>query len=277
MTRRSDSEMERLLEDWLDDEARPMPPQVLESSLEAVTRTNQVGGSAFSRRWRPSPIFASAMAVAAVVLIVAFGPTIADNVGGWLAEPSESPGVLLVWDPSTDFLNAPDQQNPTPDQYGNGGVWSYLRSRTNEHDPANYQLLPNFDPARDAWYERDLVNTLVSQDGYAMALHGWSDGNPANNHFAILGWTSPVTGSVTILGGLWSGQPNCPEPADGISFSLDRGAETLEVRRIPNGGSSNLRLTVYVEEGQTLYFINDPGSDARCDTLFLRLTLTAHE
>ncbi len=38
---KSDEEIERLLEDWLADEAKPMPQPVLETVLDGVSRRSQ--------------------------------------------------------------------------------------------------------------------------------------------------------------------------------------------------------------------------------------------
>ena len=280
---KSDHDIERLVEDWLDEEARAMPHHVLESSLEAVARATQVGAARPLRaRWFSQRGLTFAIAAGAIVLAIAAGPTIVGDLGGLIGQvpgggPRGSAPEILVWNPATDFLVSPDQQNPSPDQYGNRQVWRYLRSETNSNDPATFLLLPNFNPDQTSWYERDLVNLVVGYSAIqnTINLHGWADGNRSHNHHAILGWRSPVSGTVHLRGAAWSPTPSCPEPADGPTLTIQLDGAMVANYPLGLGGTKDLNLILEVEAGQSLYFSNDPGLDARCDNIFLRLTITA--
>jgi hypothetical protein len=278
-----DQRTERQVEEWLDAEARPMPPHVLESALEAVARTTQVGRKGrFGVPWLNQRFLAVGMAAAVVVLAVIAAPLIAENLDGLFGPqpgggPDGSPREAQAWNPATDYRLPPNQVNPSPDRYGNPEVWSYVRSTDGDHTPERYFLLPNFHVDTGDWYERDFVNLIVgySQPDHAMSLHGWSDGNPANNRFAILAWRSPISGAVTLRGAAWSDWPDCgAESADGITFFIERETETLATFHLALGDSHSFNVTTSVEVGETLYFINDPGADARCDTALLRLAIT---
>ena len=278
---KSDRDIEGLLEDWLEDDARPMPQHVLESSLEAVARSNQTSAhGSLAGRWWSQKRLALALAGTAVLLVVVAGSTILGSLGGLFGPipgfaPDDSPAEMLVWNPATEFQMPPDQKNPSPDGYGNPGVWSYLRSLTDSDDPTSYLLLPNFQSAPPHWYERDLVNLIVGYDARpgVITLHGWSDGIRDHNHDAILGWRSPVAGTIHLRGAVWSPTPSCGEPADGPTFTIQLDRSLVASYPLGLGGSKDLDLTVEVEAGQSLYFSNDPGLDARCDNIFLRLTI----
>jgi len=273
---RSDEEMERLLENWLEDEARPMPREVLESALEAVSRAAQVGRSGPLARWGVGARFLTAgIAGAAVVLAVLAGPYLIDrtrDLQGFLGgSPQER-----VWDPAAEFRRAPHNLNPSPDHYGNASVWSYLSSTTQAHEPAMYLPLPDFIVN---WNERDLVNLFVgvAQEEGLIHMHPWSDGTLRRN--AILGWTSPVSGRISIEGGVGRAQSSCDVSTGGIDFSIDQGAVTLRTITLLLGQSADLDLTTTVATGETLYFIVDAGPDARCDLTYLglRIFFPAHE
>ncbi|HJT64699.1 MAG TPA: hypothetical protein VJ839_08020 [Candidatus Limnocylindria bacterium] len=278
---RSDGDIERQLEDWLNDEARPMPPHVLESSLEAVSRTTQVGGRPrFGIRLNQRLLMLAATA-AVLVLVVLGGPTILVNLAGLFgpqpgAGPTSTPTHVLLWDPAADFLEPPNQQNPSPDRYGNERVWGYMRSWDGQYEADRFFALPNFDVALLQWYERDLVNLHVSRGptGNDISLHGWSDGNRSNNRAAILAWRSPISGSVTVSGTV-EAEDDCPDPADGVFFSVARDAETLEAFHLALGQGRSFRFQTTIEVGQQLYFINDPGADSSCDTAVLLVAITS--
>ena len=278
---RRDDEIERLLEDWLEEEARPMPHHVLEAGLEAVTRTTQVRrGISIGLPWLNQRLAFAVIGSAVLVVVVIVGPGILRALNGIIgpqpgAGPSASPTVRLLWRPGTDFRLPPDQQNPSPDRYGNTDVWSYLRSATNSNDPSTYFPLPNFDVDQASWYERDLVNLGVGPGPglNVIDLHGWSSGIRIHNHDAIVGWRSPIRGTVTIRGTAWAGSSNCPEPADGPTFTVQLDGRMLAIYPLRLGESRSIDVVIEVEPGQTVYFSNDPGLDARCDTLRLRLTI----
>src|SRR3954471_9316923 len=54
------------------------------------------------------------------------------------AQSRETGKTTMLWDVAADFVAAPNQANPNPDQFGNSGVWTFLSAPLN-HDPAGYQ------------------------------------------------------------------------------------------------------------------------------------------
>jgi len=270
----SDRDVEQRLEDWLDAEARPMPHEALESALEAVARTAQVGKGSRWPAWTQRRAFSRVATAVVVLLVVTAGwltlGALAPFIDGTGSSPSGSPQTYR-WDPVADFRRAPYQLNPSPDSYGNEGVWSYRRSTKSAHDPLDYFLLPVF--TSDAWQDRDYVNLFIgvgAADG-ALYIHPWSDGTVRKH--AILGWTSPITGEVSVSGAVVRVQSDCEVPSANVIFTIDRGAETLHTVAVDVGGSATFDLTATVSAGETLYFVFDADSDARCDLTALRLVI----
>lgn len=275
---RSDEEVERLLEDWLTNEAQPMPQDVLENALESVARTPQTRARSLDWRWLRGPVGATAAAAVLILVVVAGRLTV--NVIGSM-NPSESPSadVAQTWDPAADFDIAPSRQNPGPDHYGNPSVWSFLRTPGAEHNPASYFLLPDFrDPlptfGGKAWYDNDYLNLLIGERAAegALYMHPWTDGTVRKD--AILGWKSPISGEVTIEGTVARAQHSCPAEAGDIVFSVDRGAVSLEQIILGFAQNADFSLSTSVAVGESLYFIVDAGSDANCDGTELRVTIS---
>jgi hypothetical protein len=265
-----------------------MPQHVLESALEAVSRTTQVGRkNRLGVPWLNQRFVVLAVAAVVAVLAVIAVPRALENLERLFGPqpgigPEASEGGALIWDPAADFLDSPNQMNPSPDSYGNANVWSYMRSANATHNPAQYFLLPNFHVVSanaDEWYERDLVNLLVahSRADSVVSMHPWG-GGPATDsrRFAILAWTSPIAGEVSVIGAV-EAQATCgAQPADGHTFSIDRGDQTLESLRIHLGEGAGFEFRTTVAIGESLYFIVDPMNDSRCDLALLTLAIT-HE
>jgi hypothetical protein len=276
---RSDDEIERLLEDWLGDEARPIPHDVLESALEAVSRTRQEGPRRIGPVWLRSRPMGLLAAAAVLILVVLAGGLTVDLVGSLGPSESASAGTPQTWDPSADFGLVSPRQNPGPDRYGNPAVWSFLRTPGAEHDPSTYFLLPDFaDPpptfAGETWYDSDYVNLLIGRRAGddAINMHPWSDG--AIRKDAILGWTSPIAGQVTVEGTVARAQHSCPVDAGDIIFSIERGTVSLEQTVLGFAQNAKFSLTTSVSIGESLYFIVDADADASCDLTELRLTIS---
>ena len=274
---RSEQEIERLLEDWLADEAQPMPREVLEGSLESVARTPQTRARGLDWGWLRAPVGGLAAAAVLALVIVAGGLTF-DRIGSWFPSGSASPGPTQVWDPVVDFA-ASAGRNPGPDQFGNPAVWTYLRTPGAEHDPASYVLLPDFaDPLTTfggaAWYDADYLNLLVGKRAAAdgIYLHPWSGGSSKRN--AVLAWTSPVSGQVTVEGTVARAQHSCPAVAGDIIFSVDRSDISLEQITVGFAQNAEFRVTTSMVVGESLYFIVDADADANCDGTELHLTIS---
>jgi hypothetical protein len=277
-----DRDVERKLEAWLQDEARPMPDYVLEASIESVARTGQVSAHrpVVPRGWLRDRRLVAIGAMAAVLAVaVAIGPRIvdrADPLGFSGSNPGSSPA--LSWDAAGDFRRSVEHANPSADRYGNPGVWSYMRSATDSHDPTTYMLLPDFvvDVDRDTWYEEDLVNLLVgaNRTDPVISMHPWSSGNRAENHHAILAWRSPITGTVELRGGVAHIQPTCiTGPTDGTTLFVDLGDTSLVTLPLDPGEGEPISTRVEVAAGQSLYFVLDPGRASNCDATQLTLSI----
>lgn len=276
---RSDEEFERVLEDWLEESARPMPHDVLESSLETVARTGQEKRGRTGPIWLRSRPMGLLAAAAVLILVVLAGGLTVNLVVSIGPSESASAGIPQTWDPSADFGLAPPRQNPGPDRYGNPAVWSYLRTPAAEHDPASYFLLPDFaNPLPTfggaAWYDANYLNLLIGKRAASDAtyLHPWSDGPMRKD--AILGWTSPISGEITIEGTVARAQHSCPVDAGDITFSVERGMVSLKQIMLGFAQNAEFSLTTSVTVGESLYFIVDAGADANCDLTELRVAIS---
>ena len=282
---RSDEEIERLIEDWLEDEARDMPHEILESALESIGRTPQVDARRRGPRWLSGGPVGILAAAAVLLLVVAAGALAVERIGSIFPPESSPRGPARIWDPAADWRSAPNQQNPSQDSYGNPGVWSYLRSTSSRHDPTAYVFMPNFalpeaytQPGmtnlptylHEAWNEPAMINVFVALGGAdgALSLH------PTPGAHAILAWTSPVAGEVTIDATVSRPQDPCSEPGGDLYVSVDQGGETLRMIRLDHGQREDFSLRPKVGTGETLYFVVDSGTDALCDLTSLQLTIT---
>jgi hypothetical protein len=180
--------------------------------------------------------------------------------------------VVGSWDASADFERAPRPANPGRDRYGNTS-WFYLYGgRT--HDPATYTLLPTFfvlDPNWEVWLlVPDFQSALVGFNNGQVFLHP-GPSPPGQN--AILGWRSPLSATVRVQGAVSVVGPPCPVPANGISWSLDKGAETVGSGLLDPGGVANIEQTLTVTAAESLYLVIDDRQDSSCDSTLVRLII----
>lgn len=263
---RSDEEVERLLEDWLTDEAQPMPQEVLENTLESVARTPQTRARTLAWGWIRGPVGAIAAAAVLILVIVAGGLTI-DRIGSLIPTQSASAGPVEVWNPVADFGRWSNRTNPSPDSYGNPEVWSYLNSSLT-HTPVVYELLPTL--AGSTWTDQRFVNLYALLDGRGLELSPWK--GPDSERFIILGWKSPIAGTVNVAGTFALVNDTCT--GSGITFSVDRVSESLLMTEIPTGGSDDFALSTTIQRGDSLYFIVGSGATSTCDSTNLTLEIT---
>jgi len=225
-----------------------------------------------------------AAGAAVVVLTVVAGPTILDNLGGLFGPqpggPGPSSGEPQVWDPAFEFRDSPNEANPSPDRYGNDGVWSYLRSASDAHDPATYSLLPDFEVVNGnamIWYEAQLFSLQVRHmtDLDNIYFHPWSDGDRSYNHHAILAWQSPVTGLVTVTGIVVHEEPTCVAGrTDGTTLFVDKESTTVQSITLRPGGRGAVSATIDIRAGESIYFVVDPGYASNCDTTYLHVQIS---
>jgi len=233
------------------------------------------------------------------------------NVNGWNDLPDQAwltTSTICEWDNqqawilASEFRLSPNQANPNPDNMGNTDIWYFMQSGSLVHDPATYSLLPNFFP--DALYVPGLQawqgSVISSGDKGKLPMIGinatgvfqhvltlsWPAGaimmHPLPDQLAVVGWRSPVTGTISITGSFADIDGVC---GDGIVWSIDKGAATLANGSFPNGGAQNFAAGsngaslagVSVNQGDFIYFIVDPNNGHGCDSTGLDVTITLLE
>lgn len=219
-----------------------------------------------------------------------------------VAAPASAADV--EWSVAGDFRVAPDQANPSPDNFGNSGVWHYMQGSAFAPGPASYSYLNNFITDRfhveglQGWQgdtisqdEKDQLPhvSINSRDDNPMPFNiDWPPGtvliHPLPDQTAIVGWKSPADGRVAIGGSFIDRHADC---GDGFSWSVDHGSTSLSAGDVPSGGGESFGGTdsplsdVHVAEGDFLYFIVGPGPsfDHACDSTGLEaaITLLCHD
>ena len=263
---RSDEEIERLVEDWLLDEAEPMPPPLLEAVLDGVSRRPQDRpASALRFRWLTRPL-ATAAAVAVVVLAgVVIAPSALHELRAvWRSVTGTPSSAPMHWDAMLQFREYPNQLNPAPDGYGHTMVFSYLRSSGPAHDPAQYVALPAFErQGLQRWYDPAFDGLFVGwapADDGMLTLHPYGGG--VDSRAAIVAWRNPVDASLTLSGRV-EVDGTC---GDGIIFSIEHGSRVFETFALPNGSRTFEHVVETFQAGEVLYFIVEPGANSECDT-----------
>ncbi|GEM_PF-5443512 len=206
-----------------------------------------------------------------------------------------------LWSLGKDYLNYPNQKNPNPDSCGNQDVWHFMQttpSTASNHDPKTYVLMKNFttsayrQPFNDPYFFHWAGPEWASVGG--MPFFGRTSGvnrsfacspryMPANTMVAhpapvsplIIGWKSPVTGTVSVTGATTS--------LDGgtIVWYVDKNSTNLAYGWTANGstqyfssGTNGSNLTyVKVEQGDFIYLGIDPYGNVSCDTTALSISI----
>jgi hypothetical protein len=209
-----------------------------------------------------------------------------------------NPGTCTHWNLNTDYLNSPNQKNPNPDSCGNQNVWNIMQGTSSNHDPQTYSLLtkfttaanrqPFYDPAFFHWVGEELaiyggfpffgrtsqVNRYFNCSARYMPANTIV-GHPASTGPLVIGWRSPVTGTVSVTGLATS--------LDGgtIVWYVDKGATNLAYGWTANGstqyfqyGTNGGNLAyVKVQQGDFLYLGIDPYGSFSCDTTSLDISI----
>ncbi len=153
------------------------------------------------------------------------------------------------WNLASDFRISPNQENPNRDSCGNLNVWELMGSADFTHDPATYYILASFIPGTGGYPGLDFwVGTYIDSNGSfpAIGFNGSGatrvfyghitfpnnavDVHPAPSQMGIIAWHSPLSGYVSITGGVSDNDPAC---GDGIlwyiavSYTHLRAHETL--------------------------------------------------
>jgi hypothetical protein len=266
---RTDAEIEHEVEALLIEQARPMPADVLETVLGRFPAHPQVAPAGRRSGWLARMTLAATVGVVAVLAV--FGaPVVVDQVGALLSSrPADGgPETTMRWDAMRQFSAAPDERNPAPDGYGHPLVFSYLYDGGFVHDPSHYVLLRIFESGTvQRWHEPAIDGLYVGWSEGIGRLELQPSGGGAEGHAAIVAWRSPVDAAV-LLSGEVEVDASC---GDGIRFSIDRGAQTIETFGLPIGVRT-FTQTLEVSTGDTIYLIVEPGSSSRCDTTWLSAT-----
>ena len=226
-----------------------------------------------------------ATAFALTLLLVAATPASASVTSG-SAGMTTSP--VMRWKLALDLRTRPNR-NPFPSYLGGRAVWSLRESRSLKHD-GHYPLLATFSSqfgsaGISAWHGSTPncvplpaigVNTTKTGKplctGHVPALAAFV--RPDATHMAVVAWTSPFDGDVSISHDAISDlDTSC---GDGVRYSVDLGTKNLVTVSIVNGGGTELpQLMQSIEPGQSLYFIVDPGPNDNigCDTTQLQITI----
>jgi len=221
-------------------------------------------------------------------------------VGGLVVSGSAWAVGCNSWNLTKDSLTYPNQKNPNPDSCGNQDVWQFMQSATLERNPATYSLMTNFNDSvgksvndssiyswqGDVSYGDGLFTPLIyfstDQNG-----HSYSTGlpipphavlvHPAPQRSFVVGWRSPVDGTVSVKGFVRS------VDLGSIAWYVDKGANNLASGTVANAVLQNFQdgtngsnlATVQVQKGEFLYFVIDPNGDYYYDTTQMDITIEA--
>jgi len=211
-----------------------------------------------------------------------------------IASQVTAQSACTAWNLATEFRRSPHQANPNPDNCGNANVWYFMESTSLVHDARTYSLLPEF--ITDAffvagieqWQDLSDCSTScndklpavgVNATGSAQRIFNiaWPAGSvrmhPRASRLAIVGWRSPINGSISIAGAFADLDAGC----GGAGWSVDKGTTRLASGAFQSGGGQQFqRSGIAVSQGDFLYFIVDPGADGDCgDSTGLKVTITA--
>ncbi|MFC2036403.1 clostripain-related cysteine peptidase [Chloroflexota bacterium] len=169
-----------------------------------------------------------------------------------------------------------------------------MQSATLFRDPATYSLLPDFVPDAEGTFGIEVWRGTYYTDPYpevkqpivginatgapfwpSSGVFAWPPNaillHPAPSQMAIVGWRSPLSGTVLISGTVIDLDPN---GGDGIEWYIERGTASLLARNLPNGGADPFDLAaVTVAPDEFIYFIVHPKGNYHFDSTQLDLTI----
>ena len=210
-------------------------------------------------------------------------------------------GAQGTWKLSRDLLAT---NNQISFSQGSNGVRYFLQSSSSKHDSKTYKFLSDYSipcktngaealiPGVDCWRNPNLdpqgnnAPLVGANFTYQTQFPNLASGDPfgiparsvwmhpgISGELAIIGWKSPITGTVDVSGFFSDLDPNC---GDGIVWSVDKGGGArLTSGTIGNGGPpQSYSLTgISVTAGQVLYFVVDRNRDYFCDSTGVDVTI----
>lgn len=230
----------------------------------------------------------------ASVSAATFDPDLQNNA----ASLTTTIGTCTVWNLASDFRVSPNQENPNRDSHGNSGVWHFMESTSLAHVPATYSVQTNFTTnyqghaaGVEGWFNptapsESLTAYLNASGADQLVLgqvvfpNGTFQVHPASDRLSVLGWRSPIAGTVAVSGQAIDRNSTC---GNGFSWFIARDGVDLASGVLDNGdgqtfasgvnGASLANLSIGV--GQFLYFLVDPrDGDFFCDSTELDVTIT---
>lgn len=192
-----------------------------------------------------------------------------------------------TWDFAADFKASPNQANPTGDSYGNTDVWAYLRGTPQAVASYASQTFQTgcASGGVDDWAGPGGLPSIAKNTGSATncagipVAAGQAFVHPQfGDTAAIIRWKSPVTGSVTVTGGV----AKLDLGGDGVDWSVDKGNAVLASGSIPGNGSQLFSAgsgggglsNVSVNAGDSLYLVVDSGAAGNASNDLTGVTFT---
>ena len=173
-----------------------------------------------------------------------------------------------------------------------------MQSTGDAHDPATYSLLPVFQTNEvnvtglEDWTSSPCSGASdcfphigINATGSDQVVNGgtivWPAGavleHPSPTNMAVVGWTSPINGRVTMSGSFdLVQQPNC---GNGVVATVDSGARTLVtllVTPTQPTTSFNFRLVVHRQSAYYLTIGSNQHDDG-CDSTVITWTINRHQ
>jgi hypothetical protein len=167
-----------------------------------------------------------------------------------------------------------------------GSPWGFMENTSGVNNPENYILLPSFTAdvcgGKPATCWQDIssgAHVTVHKETYNYSGNGSFTVPPGNvifhpgmNSQTIIRWTSPVTGTVNILGRINSIHSAC---GDGIAWSLNQGGAVLQSGSLAKGTGAVFSLSnVPVTAATAIYFVLDKKTNYSCDSSTIDMLIT---
>ncbi|TWC06449.1 MULTISPECIES: hypothetical protein [unclassified Pseudomonas] len=187
--------------------------------------------------------------------------------------------TAMSWNLAKDVIFAKERVSPS-------SPWAFMENTSGVNNPDNYVLLPSFTAdvcgGKPATCWQDVpsgAHVTVHKETYNYSGNGSFTvpaGNvifhPGMNSQTIIRWTSPITGTVNILGRINSIHTAC---GDGVAWSLNQGNTVLQSGSLAKGTGAVFSLgDVPVTVASTLYFVLDKKTNYSCDSSTIDMLIT---